>query len=209
MKRLIIIFFLIIGASFSFAQYFEGGIISGVSANQIDGDTYSGYNKLGYNFNVFALVHLHKNISLQSGVTIIQKGAHSPPKSLFFRTVVNEVEVPFWINIEPYEHLSGTIGLNFGYIYKAYYESTTVYTKQDLGIGNTDWSYYIGLGYKLSPKIKFRLGHRYSLIPITRPIKFQCWQKSIFLSWLLPNVYTTTPCWWTNTITVSFEFKIF
>ncbi len=209
MKKIITLLIVAISLNISFGQYFEGGIITGISANQIDGDTYAGYNKLGYDFNAFALFHLNQKISIQSGVTLIQKGAHSPPKTPFFRTVINEVEVPIWLNIEPYPHLSGTLGINFGYIYKAFYESTTIFSQQDLGIGNIDWSYYIGLGYKISPNIKFRLGHRYSLIPITRPIKLECWEKSMFLSWLLPNIYTTTPCWWTNTITVSFEFKIF
>lgn len=211
MKRIatLIVLFLAIKAPAQDFQRFEGGVILGVSASQIDGDTYAGYNKLGYSFTTFALYRINRVLSLQSGVTIIQKGAHSPPKSPFFRTVVNEAEVPVWLNIQPYPHLGGSLGLNFGYIYKAYYESSTYLSKEDLSIGNLDLSSYLSINYRISKTIMFKLASRYSLLPITRPIRGECWYKSIFLSWLMPHYLTSSPCWWTNTVTVGFEIKIF
>ncbi len=211
MKRAVffILLILTIRAEAQEFQRFEGGIILGVSASQIDGDTYAGYNKLGYTFTTFALYRMNQILSLQSGVTLIQKGAHSPPKSPFFRTVVNEAEVPVWLNIQPYPHLGGSIGLNFGYIYKAYYESSFYMSKEDLGVGSFDLSSYLSVNYRINKFMVFKLANRYSLLPITRPIRGECWYKSVFLSWLMPHYLTNSPCWWTNTMTVSFELKIF
>ncbi len=207
MRRFLFILSLLIWMQ-GYSQRFDGGVIIGISANQIDGDYYSGYNKAGYVFTTFARLRLNRNYSLQSGVSLIQKGAHSPPKQAFFRTVINEAEVPLWLNIHPYPHLGATVGLNFGYIYKAYYESTTIFTKDDLGIGDLDLSYYFGLRYKIGKRLIFRVAHRYGLLPITRPITGDCWKNSIYMFWLNPYP-VTQPCMWTNTVTVSFEIKSF
>jgi len=76
MVKHIFITFLIFIAFPGFSQQFQGGFFGGFSASQIDGDTYSGYNKLGFTAGAYATRELSRNINLKTEVRYIQKGAN-------------------------------------------------------------------------------------------------------------------------------------
>jgi hypothetical protein len=208
MKNIVFGLILLIYPALLSAQGFVGGMKFGVTANQIDGDYYAGYNKLGYYAGIYAKYEFNNVWSLSSGIYAYEKGAHSPPKQPYFATRIYEAIVPVEVYYQMYEHLGMYLGLNFGYIYNAYYQSTYVLNKQELSIGNLDFDYVLGLRYKVYKNIYFDFAHHYSLLPITRPIKAECWRTSMFLSWLYPNYLTHGPCWWTNTFTVGFEVEL-
>ncbi len=50
------------------AQEFNAGIFGGVTASQVDGDSYGGYNKLGFTAGVFVNREIDNNILLATGV---------------------------------------------------------------------------------------------------------------------------------------------
>jgi opacity protein-like surface antigen len=60
----------------TYSQQFEGGFFGGFSASQIDGDTYSGYNKLGFTSGAYATRELTRNLNLKLEFRYIQKGAN-------------------------------------------------------------------------------------------------------------------------------------
>ncbi|NPA44224.1 MAG: hypothetical protein GXO49_01690, partial [Chlorobi bacterium] len=70
-------FLLIITTSInlSFSQNFSGGILLGVSGNQIDGDVQSGYKKGGLIIGAFVMKPLSKNSNLKIESYYIGKGA--------------------------------------------------------------------------------------------------------------------------------------
>jgi len=63
-------------ASISFAQRFNGGILLGMNASQVDGDTYAGYNKFG-SWRSFCLYPLSKKFDMQLEIKYMGKGANN------------------------------------------------------------------------------------------------------------------------------------
>ena len=209
MKRNILVLLLIIQLVICLnAQSFQGGFIVGLAGSQIDGDNFSGYNKVGFEFGSFADYKLTDKWSLRSGVVLIQKGAHSSTQVPYFKTVIDEVEVPLWFNYYPYPRFGTSFGVSFAYIYRAYYHSSYTLDRDDLNVGYWDFTGYVSFNYKLNSFITLRAAYRYGLLPITRPVSWECWKKSIYLFWLVPYSTTRSICWWTNTASMSLEFKI-
>ncbi len=208
MKKYFLLIMLSLSLLPAYAQRFQGGMVLGLTGSQIDGDGYSGYYKPGFELGAFADLVFSPYVSLRSGVFMVQKGAHSSAKQPYFKTVVNEVEVPLWLNYYPYSRIGVSFGTSFSYIFSAYYHSSYYLSREDLGIGNTDIDLYFSLNYKFSSHVTLRAAYRYGIIPITRPIRWECWKQSIYLFWLSAYPGTSTPCWWTNTASFSLEFKI-
>ncbi len=203
-----IIIYILIFTMPAYSQRFQGGFVVGVAGSQIDGDNFSGYNKVGLELGSFADYKISDKCSLRSGVYLVQKGAHSSANMPYFKTVVNEVEVPLWFNYYPYHRFGGTLGLSFAYIYRVYYHSSYYLDREDLGIGVWDFTTYLSFNYRLNSFLTLRASYRYGLLPITRPIKRECWKKSIYFFWLTPYPSTAGVCWWTNTASFSLEVKI-
>jgi hypothetical protein len=47
MRRFIYIITFLVCTGYAYSQQFEGGVLGGLTASQIDGDSYKGYNKVG------------------------------------------------------------------------------------------------------------------------------------------------------------------
>jgi len=91
---LLFLFAVSVGAD---AQRFHGGVIAGLSASQVAGDTYSGYNKAGIYAGGYVSLDVGGRSSFQMELTYFQKGSRKNPDSLdyssyLFRT--NYVELP-------------------------------------------------------------------------------------------------------------------
>ncbi len=80
------------------AQKFHGGIIAGLSASQVAGDTYSGYDKAGIYAGGYVSLDISERSAFQMELAYFQKGSRKNPDSLdytsyLFRT--NYVELTF------------------------------------------------------------------------------------------------------------------
>jgi len=130
----------------------------GITACQVHGDKYDGYNKLGLTGGLYINALLKKNHSLEFGIIYIQKGARknqNPSKYdySFYLLRLNYIEVPLlyrWQNNKFFY----TLGLSYGYL-MSYYESSSE-------LGNytglfpflkSEYSFNIGIGMMLRPQI--------------------------------------------------------
>lgn len=67
-------------ANAAFAQNeFKAGFLGGLSATQVDGDNYGGYNKLGFSAGAFTNIYFSDNIGAEIEVLFIQKGSRKTP----------------------------------------------------------------------------------------------------------------------------------
>ena len=79
------------------AQKFHGGTITGLVASQVDGDTYSGYDKAGLFGGGWVSLNIGERSTVQMEFTYFQKGSRKNPDSLDYSSYLfraNYVEMP-------------------------------------------------------------------------------------------------------------------
>ena len=74
MKRSLIIILIVLPAVLS-AQRFNGGVLIGLSASQVDGDTYAGFDKVGLQGGVFVNTKFNNAWGAQMELKYNAKGA--------------------------------------------------------------------------------------------------------------------------------------
>lgn len=62
-----------------YAQKFEGGLLAGLCASQVAGDTYSGYDKAGIFAGGYVSLPLSKRMDIRLELDYIQKGSRKNP----------------------------------------------------------------------------------------------------------------------------------
>jgi len=109
------------------AQNFNGGFLGGIVASQVDGDTYGGYNKVGFNVGVFVNYQLSYRTGLQVELNFLQKGSrHNPDyeNNDYSQYILrlNYMEVPLLLSYKIYENFAIEIGPSLGYLVSNYEE---------------------------------------------------------------------------------------
>ena len=209
MKKIFILIIFTLTTLTTNAQLFEGGIDAGITASQIDGDQRGGYNKIGISIKFYSLLNISKTLSLTSGVGFATKGARNSPKTSYFSTSLHYAEIPLIVNIKPYDKLSFSGGLNYGYlIYGIGKTASGDYREEELNLRKSDLSTYFSLNYSLTKKTTVKFAYNYSLMPVT---KFQNTTSRVFRNVFLYYLLTNRPSmgtWWNNSIRVTFQYKI-
>ncbi len=130
----------------------------GITACQVHGDKYDGYNKLGLTGGLYLNALLKKKHSLEFGIVYIQKGArHNQNPSKFdysyYILRLNYIEIPLNYRWQ-HNKFFYTAGLSYGYLIN-YYEASS-----DLGnftglypFERSEYSFNIGLGMMIKPQI--------------------------------------------------------
>ncbi len=83
MQKILLLFIFLLTASATLtAQTFRGGLAAGIVGSQVDGDTYSGYNKAGVTAGVWAELAITDNSSFRLALNYIQKGSRHNPDTI-------------------------------------------------------------------------------------------------------------------------------
>jgi hypothetical protein len=61
----------------SFSQQFEGGLIGGFNASQVDGDLYKGYHKPGIALGGYVQTNLTRTVFIGMELKLMQKGSRN------------------------------------------------------------------------------------------------------------------------------------
>jgi hypothetical protein len=97
MHKYILTYILIVFSLPSYSQQFEGGFFGGFSASQVDGDTYSGYNKIGITAGAYTTRKINRNLNWKAEIRYIQKGAFKKNTEFdptMFKTSLQFIEFP-------------------------------------------------------------------------------------------------------------------
>lgn len=157
-------------------QTFRPIIYASLVASQVDGDTYGGYSKPGFMVGAGINRQLSKVFEVEFGLTFIQKGARhnysldsasrNNPANPFFLSRLNYLEIPLTVRMN-YRKFNAEIGAAAAYlIQNPPYVSTNNPTYIDDKYKNFDFSYVVGLGYKLSSTLSVNVRLEYSIITI-------------------------------------------
>ena len=118
---LLIIFFPIIG----FSQNFKGGLLAGMSATQVDGDSYGGYNRAGLVAGIWVSKNILHEFTLRTELKFIQKGSYKRfiddlgGTTGFYSLRLNYAEMPFLVEYHFRDDVVPFAGVSFGYLWKA------------------------------------------------------------------------------------------
>ncbi|MBK7175154.1 MAG: PorT family protein [Bacteroidales bacterium] len=152
----VLLFFIIIQSSV--AQRFTGGITAGLTATQVDGDTYKGYNKAGLTVGGWVNISLSDHSAFHTGINYIQKGSrHNPDydKGDLDKLIIRlgYVEMPL---LYQYKLKSGFFleaGTSIGVLLHSYAEFNLL-EQPNNPFRLMDVSFQAGIGYKLNDRWK-------------------------------------------------------
>ncbi len=189
MKKILFIIIFLISTLLVNAQLkFEGGLFLGMSASQIDGDAYGGYNKIGITTGPYVNVFMKDWLAIQTGISYITKGAHSSAKQSYMNTHLDYFEVPALANIYfGKSNISFTGGLTFGYLFRSFMD--TGGGRKNTEMIDFNPCSYFSLNYKLGKNLTSKIAYNYGLIPnrgFSRAVTYE----------------------WNNTVSIVFMYRI-
>ncbi len=154
------------------AQAFHGGVLAGFTATQVDGDTYGGYNKAGFQGGVFVNTLLSDLFGAQLEIKYTGKGARKPVTSTdpeVYNLTLHYVDMPVSVNARVKQIGSVEMGLVPGYLFAVKGEdSGGSFPSADylVTFKKFDFSFMMGINIKVFEKLKLNLRYTYSLLSI-------------------------------------------
>lgn len=176
MKKILIIIIVLVFPLIVFSQNFKGGLLAGMSATQVDGDTYSGYNQAGFIGGVWVSRVLNDNFDIRSELKFIQKGSYrrftdgSGGTTGFYSIRLNYAEMPFLLEYKHRDDIIPFAGLSFGYLWKAIEKNADgPYPEDELALFQKfEIAANAGVEYKLNTSFSFGASFSYSILPIRK-----------------------------------------
>lgn len=175
MKQFYLIVFLLgMSGMFAFSQRFEGGVMAGLNASQVDGDTYSGYNKPGFVGGVYVLNNFSRTVFAGMELKFTQKGSRKnpDPKSTDDQSKyimrLNYAEIPVYLGIRTSDRISVLAGLSAGYLIKGTeFDNYGKFVKEDQhAFNSTDVQGFLGFRFQMTDRLFIDLRGAYSVLPI-------------------------------------------
>ena len=194
---LLIIFLLGITNISSFSQRFEGGLLGGLNASQVDGDSYKGYHKAGIVLGGYAQTDISRNLFVAMELKFAQKGSRNIDSMAIYGQIkyimrLNYAELPVYLGIRTSEKTSLFAGASFGYLIRATeYNDYGEFPPEDQHPFNAfDLEAMLGFRFQITDRLYLDLRGAYSVLPIREKIQnadLYYWRDNQF-----NNVLTTT-----------------
>lgn len=166
----ILVIFLFSGSEL-FSQPFHGGLIAGFTASQVDGDSYSGYNKPGLQAGVFVSAELLPWLDARMEIKYTSRGAREPAaddNTGSYLLGLHYIDMPVMASLK-YRNIGALeLGLIPGYLFKAAgadeagklpNEYLVDFHKFDLGL-------LIGAEVSITQKFAVNIRYSYSIFSI-------------------------------------------
>ena len=171
MKKLLLSFFLCLLGLATFAQPFEGGFFGGLSASQVDGDTYSGFNKVGLTAGGYISSDLARPWKWKAELRYIQKGAFqrtSIDNPDYYRLAIHYVEIPLLIQyfINDQLYLEAGLAPDVYLFHKEEDEYDDIPGDEGPAYHRFGLNAGAGIGYFITDRIIVGLRNSYSAIPM-------------------------------------------
>ena len=178
MKHIFLIIFLLgITSMFSYSQRFEGGVLGGLNASQVDGDTYSGYNKPGIVAGGYVQTNLSRTVFVSMELKFAQKGSRhvdslavDGQRKYIMR--LNYAEMPIYLGIRTSEKVSLLAGLSTGYLISGTeYDIYGKFVQADQHPFNAiDVEAMLGFRFQMTKRLFVDIRGAYSMTPIRKKI---------------------------------------
>lgn len=169
------IYLLILGMVFTViqvsAQRFEGGLLGGLNASQVDGDTHSGYHKPGIVAGAYVLTNLSETIFSAMEIKFAQKGSRKNPN---FKTGdqekymirLNYIDLPLYLGFRSSERTSILGGVSAGYLISSQVRDNHGPITVQPVFNEFDVQGMVGFRFQWNKRLSVDLRGAYSLLPV-------------------------------------------
>lgn len=168
--KITIVFLISIFSFTVYAQDFNAGVLGGINASQVFGDSYSGPNKAGLYLGVFVNRYFSKRSSIQLELDYIQKGSRKNPDGSTgdydeYKLRLNYIELPVFYKYDFAEKGTLEAGLSLGVLV---YEDEYTYPGPPSGqeFSSVDFSANIGIYYTFVKNFRINMRLSNSILPI-------------------------------------------
>ncbi len=172
---LIIIVSIFLFYTSSAAQDFIAGPLAGVTFSQIDGDTYTGFNKPGVNFGAFVIREIDSHWDVQGEITYTQKGARKYPKPDEgdfddYKVSLGYIQFPL-LGVYKFNAFSLEGGISIGSLISSYEAKDQVKIPEATAVPfqNIEWATLLGFNYYFSQRAWVNVRMSYSINRIRIP----------------------------------------
>jgi opacity protein-like surface antigen len=155
----------------AYGQTFEGGFFGGLSASQVDGDTYSGFDKLGITAGGYISNEINRDWSWKAELRYIQKGAFkgtSLENPDYYRLVIHYVEIPLLAQyiIDDRFYLEGGLAPDVYLYHKEEDENGDIPKQEGPDYHRFGLNAIAGGGYFINENLIIGARYTYSAIPM-------------------------------------------
>jgi opacity protein-like surface antigen len=162
---------LIIGCLTGYPQTFHGGITAGITASQVDGDSYAGFDKLGLQGGVFVSTALTGYLNAHLEIRYASRGARNPASednTGEYRLGLHYIDLPVLCALKIYKFGCVEAGLVPGYLFAAQGEDEAGELPKDylIEFRKFDLGTLLGIRINLTEKISGNLRYSYSIFSI-------------------------------------------
>jgi len=174
MKQFTVLIILLFFAGVAgYSQSFQGGVLAGLNASQVDGDTYSGYHKAGIVAGAYVLTNLSRTVFSGMEIKFAQKGSQKNPNPKTgdqetYKMRLNYIDIPVYLGVHSSEKTSLLGGVSAGYLMSATEsDNNGKFPPEDQHAFNKiDIQGILGVRYQMTDRLSIDLRGAYSLVPI-------------------------------------------
>ncbi|MBN1117078.1 MAG: PorT family protein [Bacteroidales bacterium] len=176
------------------AQRFQGGVLAGINACQIDGDNWSGFNKLGLNFGAFVNTKFNDEWGGQLEIKYSGKGSSSGPFSTEPQLVsLRYIDIPILATYEIKKDLKIQGGISINYLFSGMYYAGEWFDDWDYPPTKYETAITCGVNYRYFESFDFNLRYSYSIMPVRTAYSTSSWGEG---------------AWFNNYLTFALYFEI-
>lgn len=174
MKRLFILVILLLIFSNAYPQRFEGGLIGGFNATQVDGDCYKGFHKPGIIAGAFVQTNIAPAVFAGLELKYSQKGARNKIKPKQTTDIekyimrLGYIEMPVFIGFRANDRGAIIGGISTGYLLHAgEWRDNDPLPEEDIhAFNNIDLQPFLGFQFDMLDDLTLDLRFAYSVLPI-------------------------------------------
>lgn len=174
MKQFYLIFLLLTIISVtSFSQRFEGGVIGGFNASQVDGDNYKGYHKPGIALGGYVQTDLSPTVFAGMELKLMQKGSRNIDSlandgQIKYIMRLNYIDLPVYLGFRTSEKISLLVGVSPGYLISGTeYNDYGKFVEEDQNpFSEFDLQGLLGFRFQITRRLFIDLRGAYSVLPI-------------------------------------------
>ena len=178
MNRSIFLLILLTLSGFAFPQNFDGGLLAGITATQVDGDGYGGYDRVGLVAGVWVSRPINNDFAVRTELKFIQKGSYhkftdgAGGTIGFYSLRLNYIDLPFFIEYHFRDDVVPFVGISTGFLWRAFESNAEgSYPEEDIAMfRKVEVAGTAGVEYKISRNFSLCASMSYSILPV-RPHK--------------------------------------